>query len=251
MEQVQTAAQSQDTVSLSGRSYEDRLSELRKLHKETDYSGMNDKEIFQLLQTRFNDAFPNYWAIMGGFYNCAGENTIYAKVLEEKERQFLEANGGETLKLPSDPTERKETRRYIYGYDEDLSDEELIAKLNEKYSAGTLKDRCGMAWEMMHLGLIDHHVADATIMQIQNEMVKGTEGQYGYLHRDNPLRVNAMIGCGENTAISWTQLMKNIYAERETWRYENEAIKQQTLFALEEGLNQFLDRLGLSKTSFT
>jgi len=145
---------------------------------------------------------------------------------------------------------RKEFRRYIYGYDKEMSDEDLLAKLNEKYSGGTLKDRCGMTWEMYHLGLIGNHAADAMLMQIQNEMVRGTEGQYGHLFRDNPVRVNAMIAYGEGAEIGWIQMTQSVYAEQKTWRYESEAVKRQALFELEAYLNEFLERLGLSKISF-
>ncbi len=125
-----------------------------------------------------------------------------------------------------------------------------MTKLNEKYSGGTLKDRYGMTWEMYHLGLIDHFAADAVIMQVQTEMVKGTEGRYGQLFRNNSIRVNAMIAYGEGAPIGWTDLAKNIYAERKTWRYENEKIRQQELSSQQEYLNRLLERLGLPKVSF-
>ena len=125
-----------------------------------------------------------------------------------------------------------------------------MEKLNEKYSGGTLADRCGMIWEMINLDLDGGGGWDA-IRQIQNEMVQRTEGQYGHLFRDNPIRVNAMIGVGENTAISWSQLVKNCYEDRrDNWTYKSEELKQQILMNLEDNLNRLLERLKLTQMDF-
>ena len=247
-QQVRMAPQVQDAFSQAGGSYEERLAELKKLHENTDYSGMEPKDISRLLCQRFQEAFPNYWAINGGLYLCAGENSIYEQVWKEESRQFNEAANGALIEYPNDPEERTKHNRYTAGYDEDISDEELLAKLQEKYSGGTLADRCGMVMEMMHVHLLDAHTGDAILMQIRNEQVQRTEGQYGRLYRDNPIRVNAMIAVGENTAVGWTQLVKNTYTERENWRYESEEVKRQMLNELEEGLNHFLEYLGLPRT---
>lgn len=252
LEFTRAASQTEDTVSLSTLSYEQRLEELQKLHENTDYSNMSDRDIARLITKRFNDAFPNYGAIKGGLYLCAGENSVYEKVRAEESRQLLEANGGEKLKYPSsnDREGEREWRRYVFGY-EGLSDDEIVDKLNEKYGSGTLADRCGMLWEMICLDLDGGGGWDA-IRQIQNEMAQRTEGQYGHLFRDNPLRVNAMIGVGENTTINWTQLIKNCYEDRkDNWTYKSESLKQQILLMLGDNLNQLLDRLGLSQTNFS
>lgn len=252
LEFTRAASQTEDTVSLSTLSYEQRLEELQKLHENTDYSNMSDRDIARLITKRFNDAFPNYGAIKGGLYLCAGENSVYEKVRAEESRQLLEANGGEKLKYPSsnDREGEREWRRYVSGY-EGLSDDEIVDKLNEKYGSGTLADRCGMLWEMICLDL-DGGGGWDVIRQIQNEMAQRTEGQYGHLFRDNPLRVNAMIGVGENTTINWTQLIKNCYEDRkDNWTYKSESLKQQILLKLGDNLNQLLDRLGLSQTNFS
>lgn len=252
LEFTRAISQAEDTVSLSALSYERRLEELRKLHENTDYGDMSDRDIARLVTNRFNNAFPNYGAIKGGLYLCAGENSIYEKVRAEESRQLLEANGGEKLNYPpsSDKEGERVWRRYVFGY-EGLSDDEIMEKLKEKYSGGTLADRCGMLWEMINLDLDGGSGWDA-IRQIQNEMVKRTEGQYGSLHRDNPIRINAMIGVGENTTINWTQLIQNCYEDRkDNWTYKSEALKQQILMELGDNLNQLLDRLGLSQANFS
>jgi len=249
VEQARTVPQTQDTASLSEGSCEERLSRLRKLHQETDYSGMSSEDILHVIHSRFNEAFPDYWSMVGGFYNILGEDSIYNKIRWETHRQISEASGEQDLRLSDEAMRQKDVRRYIYGYDKGISDEELMAKLNERYRGGTLKDRCGMAWEMFHLGLIDHFAADAVLMQVQTELVKGTEGRYGDLFRDNPIRVNAMIAYGEGTPIGWTDLARNIYAERRTWRYESEELRQQELASLQEYLNRLLECLGMSKIS--
>ena len=245
VQQARMSPQQQDTVSLSSRSYEERLSELRKMHENTDYSGMSGKEIARLLQSRFENAFPNYGAISGGFYLCAGEHSIYEKIREAESLQLTEALNGEKP-WEKEPGGLVEYRKYIFGY-EGFSDDEIMSALNEKYSGGTLADRYGMAWEMLNLGLGDHQALGNVLAQIREEMVKGTENQYSYLNRDNPLRISAMIGYGENTTIGWTQLIKNLYEERKSWKYESETVKNQMLNELEEQLNRLLGQLGLPR----
>jgi len=44
---------------LTGKSDEQKLSLLTKLHKQTDYSGMNDVERYKLISDRFETVFPN------------------------------------------------------------------------------------------------------------------------------------------------------------------------------------------------
>ena len=172
-------------------------------------------------------------------------HSIYEQIRTEEDLQLTEALNGEKP-WDDDPAGIIEYRKYTFGY-EGLSEDEIMDTLHEKYSGGTYADRYGMAWEMMNLGLGDHQAAGDMLEQIRNEMVKGTERQYGYLYQDNPLRVNAMINYAENNTISWTQLIKNLYEERKNWQYESETIKSQMLNELEKRLNRFLDQLGLSQ----
>lgn len=254
LQQARIAPQTQDTVSLSTLSYQRRLEELQKLHESTDYSSMSYKDITLLIHNRFMDAFPNLGAMKGGLYLCAGENSIYEKVRSECDRHWTEATEGRESDRPpaSDPEGRKEWKRYTFGY-EGLSDDEIMEKLSEKYSGGTLADRCGMIWEMWSLDLWEDGGKGAyyALMQIQNEMVQRTEGQYGHLHRDNPLRVSAMIGVGENTTINWTQLAQNCFEDRrDNWTYKSEDLKQQILQQLGDSLNRLLERLKLTQMDF-
>ena len=254
LQQARMAPQTQDTASLSGLSYQRRLEELQKLHENTDYSSMSEKDISLLIHKRFMDVFPNFGAMAGGLYLCAGENSIYTKVLDEYNQPFVEAKAGRKSEYPpaSDPEGRKEWKRYTFGYG-GLSDDEIMEKLNEKYSGGTLADRCGMIWEMWNLDLWEDGTKGAyyALMQIQNEMVQRTEGQYGHLFRDNPIRVSAMIGVGENTTIGWTQLVQNCFEDRrDNWTYQSETLKQQILQELGDSLNQLLERLKLEQLDF-
>lgn len=246
-QQARMAPVTKDTVSLSNRNYEATLARLKELHKNTDYSGMSGKEIVRLVHSRFEEAFPNYGAIAGGFYLCAGVDSIYEKIRWEEEAQYHEAlNGDEPWK--TDPGGVRGYLRYVFGYD-GLSNDEIMDKLHEKYAGGTLADRYAMAWEMLNMGLGDPIAAGDIMDQVHTEMIKGTERQYGNLFRDNPIRVSAMISYGEGTTISWTQLAKNLVEERQNWRYESETIKKHMLAELETRLDSFLDTvLGSKRT---
>ena len=146
------ASTTQDTISLSSRSYAARLDELRKIHENTDYSGMSDKDIALLISSRFREAFPDYGAMMGGFYLCASPGSIYDEIHEESNRQFLEANNGEELKC--EPSEGRNVARYINGFG-GMTDEEILEEVKRRYPTDSLADRCGAAWELGNIGAID------------------------------------------------------------------------------------------------
>lgn len=240
---TQKAAETHDTVSISGGSYEQRLENLKKLHEQTDYSGMSDLDKARLIESRFQEAFPDIHAMYGGLYLCAGKGSIYDKIIQENENQIKN--------IISQPFSHKtpmrwENTKYILGYD-GLSDDEIRAKVNEKYSGGTLADRCGALHELDDMGL-DDGAAPWMMIQIEQEMVQGTEGKYGRLSRENPLRVNAMIEYATGTKMNWTQLAQATmeFASNSTCKQlglTDEEAKRQFLTELEPKLDKFLDQM--------
>lgn len=245
MAATQKTDRSQDSITLSGGSYEQRLAKLQELHKRTDYSGMDDYEKVRIIDARFEEAFPDLRAMYGGLYLCAGENSIYTKIKDENSRQIQDAVGGE-LKFSSEK-ERLNYLQYICGYD-GLTDDEMVARINEKYSGGTLADRSGALWELSSLGLIDSHAAGAMQREMRYSMIDATEGRYGHLWRDNPVRVNAMIEYASGARMNWTQLARATMITASNGTYEqlgksNEEVKRQYLEELQGSLDEFLDRM--------
>lgn len=245
MAATQKTDRSQDSITLSGGSYEQRLAKLQELHKRTDYSGMDDYEKARLIVNRFEEAFPDFRAMYGGLYICAGENSIYSKIMDEKDQQIFDAVGGELVS--SNKNDLIKYHKYIGGYD-GLTDDEIVARINEKYSGGTLADRSGALWELRSLDLIDSDAAWAMQRELRYSMIDATEGRYGHLWRDNPVRVNAMIEYASGARMNWTQLVRATMITASNGTYEqlgksNEEVKRQYLKELEGSLDEFLDRM--------
>lgn len=235
----------QDLSYLSIGSYEQRLEKLWELHRNTDYSDMSSWDRLRLLDSRMEQAFPeDYGAIFSGFYDCLDPHSVYACVHKEASKIYGEVMEGQPeISL----SELGQLTRYRMGY-EGLSDDEIRTKINEKYSRGTLIDRYSAAWDLMNLE-IDSHASYTIMMQIQNELVKGTEQQYGYLDRDNPIRANAMIQYARGTTMSWETLTYNaiqriteeiLFSEHSNLTMQE---KQEVLWEEKSGLWDFLDHM--------
>jgi len=258
-------SKTQDTVSLSTGSYQQRLDKLKKLHESTDYSGMTDLEAMRLVEDRFRTAFGNETsAILNSLYgNVVGDNSIYTRISEQYVDQINESCASCIEKGPSARTLYRESglkidsltpdacylERYVRGY-EKLSEDEIREKVAEQYSNGTLVDRYSAAEDLHAMG-IDLKATWEIAHQIQQEMIKGTEAKYGHLFRDNPLRINAMISYAQGTKMSWSQLAKNkINAARTEYVYHAsgelsaEEVKSRYLAELEECLGNFLQNMG-------
>lgn len=237
LESTQKTAAKQDSISLTGSSYEQRLENLKKLHAQTDYSGMSDWDKSRLIQSRFDEAFPNIHAMYGGLFNSAGNNTIYTKIMDELDSQKQNINDIPQTGSGFDP----ERAKYVFGYG-GLSDSEIRSMVNEKYNGGTLEDKCGALQELMSMEL-DEGAGPYMLNQIQREMVQGTEAKYGNLFRDNPLRVNAMISYATNTTMNWTQLARSTMQYYTNSTYGSEDAKSEFLANLGSNLDKFLDNM--------
>ncbi len=241
----------QDAGSLCTGTYEQRLEKLRELHANTDYTGMKDMEKAHLIKERFLEAFGKDFGIAeSGFYNALdalGENTIYAKIEAECSRQCSEADIHYYGDTGSDAKKMAVEFRASYGY-ENLSDDEIRMKVSERYSGGTLEQRYAAAWELLNFN-IDRDAAGDIMWNIHDEMMKSTEAQYGYLHRDNPIRIKAMFANADKTSVSWGRLVKsslNSIAHRTSKGSsgpEGDRKYAEMQQRLKEQLFEFLDRM--------
>ena len=225
-------------------SYEQRLARLQKLHAETDYSGMEPRDRQKLIIDRFKAAFPDYMAIHGGLYNIAGEHSVYNKIRTEAMEEVENALGD--YHLPMQHDEYNAYLRYVWGYD-GMTEDEIRAAVLEKYKSGTLADRLSATTELFAVN-IDRKACALLGMQFNNEMRKGTEHEYGYLHTDNPIRINAMIAYSKGNQISWQGLCNGLLEETETHTFKSvdmssEEAKRLRLAEMEDCLTDFLQRL--------
>ena len=225
-------------------SYEQRLARLQKLHAETDYSGMEPRDRNKLIIDRFKAAFPDYTAILGGLYSKLGENSVYGRIRDEGTKQVLEACEG--FSFPMRGKERAEFQRYVWGYD-GMTEDEIRTSILEKYNSGTLADKMAAAQELSNLG-IDSKAAGLLSLQFDIEMRKGTEREFGHLHTDNPIRINAMIAYAKGNQISWQGLCSGLLEETQTHTFKSidmspEEAKRLHLAEMEDCLMDFLEKL--------
>lgn len=229
---------------LSAGTYEQRLARLRKLHANTDYSGMEPRDRNKLIIDRFKAAFPDYTAILGGMYSKLGENSVYGRIRDEGTKQALEACEG--FSFPRQGKERVEFQRYVWGYD-GMTEDEIRTAILEKYSGGTLADKMAAVQELGNLG-IDSKAAGLLSLQFDIEMRKGTEREFGHLHTDNPIRINAMIAYANGNQISWQGLCSGLLEETQTHTFKSidmspEEAKRLYLAEMEDCLMGFLGKL--------
>ena len=225
-------------------SYEQRLARLKKLHAETDYSGMEPCDRDKLIKDRFKAAFPDFMAIWGGLYNIMGEYSIYNRIHAEAIEESEEALGD--YHLPRQHDDYNAYLRYVWGYD-GMTEDEIRAAVLEKYSGGTLADRLSAVTELDAMN-IDRQACALLSTQFNIEMRKGTEREYGHLHTDNPIRINAMIAYAKGNQISWQGLCNGLMEEMQTHTFKSidmspEEAKRLYLAEMEDCLMDFLERL--------
>ncbi len=238
---------------LSAGTYEQRLARLRKLHANTDYSNMEPRDRNKLIIDRFRATFPDYSAILGGLYKMLGENSVYGQIREEATKQVMEACPG--FAFPMKGEERKEYQRYVWGY-EGMSEDEIRTSVLEKYDGGTLADKIAILHELSNLG-IDSKAAGLFLnIQVDIEMRKGTEREFGHLHTDNPIRINAMIAYAKGNQISWQGLCSGLLEETQTHTFKSidmspEEAKRVALAEMESCLTEFLTKIDNAEGRYT
>ena len=237
---------------LSAGTYEQRLARLRKLHANTDYSHMEPRDRDKLIIDRFGATFPDYTAILGGLYTMLGENSVYGQIRDEAVKQVMEACPG--FAFPMKGEARKEYQRYVWGY-EGMSEDEIRAVVLQKNNGGTLADIIAASQELANLG-IDMEATGLLSLQIRQEMMNGTERDYGHLSDDNPIRIDAMIAYAKGYQISWRSLAHNLLEESATHTFKRadmsqEEAKRVALAEMESCLTEFLTKIGNAEGRYT
>ena len=152
-----------------------KLAELKRLHNETDYSGMTSFEKLHLIGTRVQAAFP-YYAMLSGYYgpmvmytygtypnqyHVERTATIPEKVHAEVQRQKKEAD----IHFPSGMTTASIRRETFY---KGMSDDEVFKAVCAKYNSGSRVDFEGLGYELDMLKL--NHPTAKTIVDAYNDM---------------------------------------------------------------------------------
>lgn len=232
----------QDSLQISGMSDWEKLAEIKRLHEQTDYSGMDELERYRLIHDRFESYFP-LMAMKSNLYGpiCVGENgelinkhSVRDQALVELDREVQDA--GIARKFGQEPLLRE-------AYYSGLSDKEVIAAVQKKYPGNTMIDRAGMLYELatMKLDGKDGDTFYTAIDAMRNQLVRRVTGRnvWSDMSADNPWQEMEIIRHASNTQISWgavNQLAKE-YASKHVY------IKDASLDWLLEELGKHTDSI--------
>lgn len=237
----------QDTLQISGMSDWEKLAELKRLHEQTDYSGMDELERYRVIHDRFESCFP-LMAMFSNIYGPLGEplnrGSVREQVLAELDCQVEEA--GIARKFGQEPLHRE-------AYYSGLSDEEVIAAVSKKHTGNTVIDRAGMLLELSIMGLDGNkgRTYRSAIDAMRNQLVRRVTGRNNWsaMSADNPWQEMQIIQMASNTNISWgavNQLAKeysgkHVYVEDASldWLLEELGKHTDSIAAKESSQRQF------------
>lgn len=210
---MQTAKAGQTELpDFSKMSDREKLAALAKLHNSTDYSGMTDVEKYKLINDRFEAAFPHFNSYTGGLFGpvivcfenpADGANhvkTLPERIYDESHRQLS------SLGITNAPKLHREA--YYSG----MSDEEVIAAINQRHSGGTMIDRYDALYEMFEMGVSDKRAIGNAMEAMERTTRKVVTGTiYGTsLYSDGQFRM--AYGYASGTKVSWAQVKEMVRA---------------------------------------
>lgn len=192
----------------SGMSDSQKLSTLRKLHDATDYSNMTPVERYKLIHERVEAAFPNAMAIRSGLYgpgvyyhdkSITPRKTLSDLLYDEIHHQQKEAGMG-GMKL-------KDLRREAFY--SGLSDEEVIAAVNQRHSGNSVEARAATLYELSCLDL-DNGIGLQAISAMSKSLLSRVRGEkvYGAVNEvpRNPMEISMMVSLAGGTRMSWGEV---------------------------------------------
>lgn len=203
-------SETQDTLQISGMSDWEKLAELKRLHEQTDYSGMTEVEKYKLINDRFESCFP-ISAMQTNIYGPVDINgqtgepmnkyCVRDHVVLELEQEMKDAGVQYTKWRPVS------LRRQAY-YD-GMSDQEIIAAVKKKYDGSSMMDRAGALYELAVMNL-DGNKGKSYLKAIdamRSQMLRRTGGTTSFdLSASSPWQESKIEQFALNTKISWATL---------------------------------------------
>jgi hypothetical protein len=123
-----------------------KLAELRRIHEEFDYSGMDRAEAYVTIEKRFEEAFPEEFHIAMNFNSLSPE---YCRILSEFGRQRPSYTGEDSMGY-------NQLNKYR-GY-EGMSYEEIEETICAKYEGkNTVRDKLNLIGELFESGVMLHN----------------------------------------------------------------------------------------------
>ena len=182
-----------DTVQISGMSYEQRLEYLKELHKNTDYSNMTDAEKLRLIHSRFEENF-DIWANNYGLYGSFQDtNSLHDRIVREYSSQLSETIN---LKEYNNKEREKLWREALYP---NQTEEEIIQSVKNKYSGDSTLDKFNTISELMDMGLCDTFSASCMLDQMSRDFENSVKQSNRFLFVSND--DSALMSMKENMAV--------------------------------------------------
>ena len=182
-----------DTVQISGMSYEQRLEYLKELHKNTDYSNMTDAEKLRLIHSRFEENF-DIWANNYGLYGSFQDtNSLHDRIVREYSSQL-----SDTINLGEYNHEEMQQlwREALYP---NQTEEEIIQSVKNKYSGDSTLDKFNTISELMDMGLCDTFSASCMLDQMSRDFENSVKQSNRFLFVSND--DSALMSMKENMAV--------------------------------------------------
>ena len=182
-----------DTVQISGMSYEQRLEYLKELHKNTDYSNMTDAEKLRLIHSRFEENF-DIWANKYGLYGSFQDtNSLHDRIVREYSSQL-----SDTINLREYNYEEMQQlwREALYP---NHTEEEIIQSVKNKYSGDSTLDKFNTISELMDMGLCDTFSASCMLDQMSRDFENSVKQSNRFLFVSND--DSALMSMKENMAV--------------------------------------------------
>ena len=236
--QFQAAASAQkteDSVEISGMTYQQKLDYLQKLHESTDYSGMTVPERLKLIHDRFNEAgipiLAQQFGLFGAYTiqhtgNTATPiNSLHNKIMDTYNKQLEDVAEGYHL------CDGNLWREALYP---GKSEEEIKNAIAEKYQDNSLLSRFTALSELGIMGIGDQYAIGCA----QIDMIKmvDADGQYTTLAArsgDELAWMDSMTKNASNIKVYLSQMVDSIIDNHAPYNPDR----------LQNGLDELLDIL--------
>lgn len=209
-EAAKTTNKGMDTVTISPQAgtVAQKLEELERIHKETDYSGMTDIEIIRTFDERYEKAFPNF----RGKLILNGEK--YEPVCEQK-RKLLKDTVKDYRTMYLNGEDAINQGREVSGYT-GLSNGEIIKRVEEDtVDNGTLESKVDVMWKLWGLGAISDEAFGAfqyNITCMQRDKYKETFNTQNIDTQSDHYMNWLKNGAMEGVEMSWSEIKETLFA---------------------------------------
>ncbi|QHI72209.1 hypothetical protein [Aminipila terrae] len=198
-----------DTLTISQKeNIKQKLEELKKIHEQTDYSGMADVEKYRLISKRYDKGFPCMDGKLKTNYDT------YKPVAEQAIAEWEDAIPGYLTSRKYSGANYSEFLKKVRRY-EGLSNTELIKKTEERYSKnGALTEKVQIMKELWGLGAIDgetYGIFTGSLGYLEAKEYRKAFNVFNIDTQSDNFKNWIKTGGMENLKVDWEELKNNLF----------------------------------------